>query len=914
MHSFVQGLRVFFLMGVSLNLSAATLYVDVNNTGPALPYGDWATAATNIQDAVDAAVAGDLIIVTNGVYETGARFMGGTSNRVVVPVALTVRSVNGPAVTAIRGCQVPVTICDTGAVRCVYLANKAVLSGFTLCNGAAAQVVAGQQASGGGAYGGTLTNCVVAGNAAAYGGGGAYGCCLLNCAVSNNWAGMYGGGVYSCRLGRCTVSGNSTDFYGGGAASTSMTNCVVTGNRAGLGGGLYEGTLLSSTVTGNSAVEQGGGACSVIVVCNSIIYYNSAREGANTWNCTLSTSCFPLADGAGSWSAYASNINTEPQLASASQLGANSPCRGAGRYNSVLMQPSDMDGDLWNSPPSIGCNEYISGSATGAVRLAISASAGKASPGAGVDFRADIDGRVSESTWDFGDGSVLSNRPYARHSWARQGEYEVVLRAYSDSYPAGISATTLVHVVTQPTHFVSLASSSPEWPYNSWATAATNIQDAVDAAEAAGALVLVSNGVYESGIRAVYGRSNRLAVTRPVMVRSVNGPAETIIRGYQQAQGGYGSNAVRCVYLTNDAVLSGFTLAGGATQISGYSTTRLGGGAWCEPDGVLTNCVVRDNLASQHAGGVYGGVLDNCTVTGNSASNGGGGAAWAALNGCTLATNSASSGGGAFASTLKNSAVIGNTATSSGGGASSSILNNCTLIGNLTQGNGGGTYSSTNINCILYYNSGVGSASNFWGGKLNYCCTMPLPASGQGNFTNAPALADWAGGDVRLEADSPCINAGQNASVPGATDFYGNPRISGGTVDVGASEFQSPASRISYAWLQQFQLPVDGSADYLDPDADHQNNWQEWQAGTDPTNPASALRIKETLVQGTNVSLTWSSVSNRTYFVERATNLPPSSAFLVLTTNIRGLANSTSVIDTNPPASGPAFYRVGVQP
>ena len=35
MHSFVHGLRVFFLMGVSLNLSAATLYVDVNNTGPA---------------------------------------------------------------------------------------------------------------------------------------------------------------------------------------------------------------------------------------------------------------------------------------------------------------------------------------------------------------------------------------------------------------------------------------------------------------------------------------------------------------------------------------------------------------------------------------------------------------------------------------------------------------------------------------------------------------------------------------------------------------------------------------------------------------------------------------------------------------------------------------------------------------
>jgi len=46
---------------------AGVHYVDVNSTNATPPHTNWATAATNIQDAVDAAVAWDEIVVTNGV-------------------------------------------------------------------------------------------------------------------------------------------------------------------------------------------------------------------------------------------------------------------------------------------------------------------------------------------------------------------------------------------------------------------------------------------------------------------------------------------------------------------------------------------------------------------------------------------------------------------------------------------------------------------------------------------------------------------------------------------------------------------------------------------------------------------------------------------------------------------------------
>jgi hypothetical protein len=85
---------------------------------------------------------------------------------------------------------------------------------------------------------------------------------------------------------------------------------------------------------------------------------------------------------------------------------------------------------------------------------------------------------------------------------------------------------------------------------------------------------------------------------------------------------------------------------------------------------------------------------------------------------------------------------------------------------------------------------------------------------------------DRVDGDFRLQPDSPCINAGLNIYASDGLDLDGNPRIVGGTVDVGAYEFQSPQSLLSYAWLQQYGLPTNGSADYADAEGDDLNNWR----------------------------------------------------------------------------------------
>ena len=870
---------------------ATVLYVDAGGKNPLAPFASWDTAATNIQDAINAAPPGALVVVTNGIYNRGGTVMqGAVTNRIAIRKPLVVQSVNGPLATVIEG---------AAGIRCAYLVSGAVLNGFTLRNGVSLQ--SGDPVldlNGGGAWcessSSSIFNCVFSGNSAAASGGAVSGGTLYHCSIFGNSAAGEGGGVHSGVLNNCTLTGNSAPT-GGGAHSSTLRNCIAWYN-----------------------------------LCP-----NSLLAGSNFYQCTLMSSCTaPLpASGTG-------NFSSEPLLADFSHISLASPCHGTG--SSAFTRANDIDGDPWTNPPDIGCDQYNANSITGALSVAIQVQHATVPKDYPVELAAVIGGHASSHRWSFGDGTYATNRLHASHLYAGLGDFSVVLTAYNGSNPDGVSAIAVIHVI-EAKYYVSVNSTNPSSPFISWDTAATNIQDALDVA-AIGGTVIVSNGVYNSGGRIAFGSVfNRVAVTKPVTLRSLNGPAVTFIDGNPVV----GDSAIRGVWLTNGASFSGFSIRKGGTRNAGdIQGEQCGAGLWAQSTLVtISNCVFSSNVAHWFGGGAHGGTFNNCQFVGNTVVyNNGGGASTATLNNCllrgNLATGTYASGAGAFRCTLNKCFVVGNRglgSVSGGGGADQCTLNNClvisnsapyvggvqictanncTIVGNSAAGAaqswGGGAGNSTLNNCIVYYNYSPSLPDCGYNTSASHCC-VPTLQEGPRNFTHPPGFVDLAAGDFRLQSTSSCINSGLNASAPAGTDYGGNTRIIGNAVDVGAYEFQSPTSVLSYAWLQQYGLPTDGSADFVDSDADRMNNWQEWRANTDPTSALSALRMLSVSNAPPNVAVTWQSVSHVTYYLDRSTNIGAGGSFATVRTSILSQGLITTCPDTNPPANAPVFYRVGVQ-
>jgi hypothetical protein len=312
---------------------------------------------------------------------------------------------------------------------------------------------------------------------------------------------------------------------------------------------------------------------------------------------------------------------------------------------------------------------------------------------------------------------------------------------------------------------------------------------------------------------------------KAVVLRGLIGADVTIIDG-----GGIGP-VVECVSGEGPStVLEGFTIRGGAAG--------LGGGMYnAGSSPTIRDCVFTDNSAD--IGGAirnqYGAspLIEGCSFIENTASVGGGAVVNSEghpeLRDCLFLHNHTGGGGGAIANLNAtggsvrtiNCRFFQNTAGSLSSGVidgSGGTYVNCVWSRNVSAQPHSDTAAldlaggePSVINCTIGGTTGLGvhlsaddgvpvfrntiiwdnSGGSMGGGVADVeHCDIEGGHSGYGNLDADPLFVQPGTDNLRLGEGSPCVNAGNNYAIPSGIheDLDGNPRIYGGTVDMGAYE------------------------------------------------------------------------------------------------------------------------------
>jgi len=749
-----------------------------------------------IQEAIDAAVPGDTIIVRPGTYFENLDFHGKD---------IAVVSEQGAGSTTIDAGKAGQPVKFYGGEG-----RAAKLEGFSIRNGSLPIECHNASSP-------TIVNNVIEDNEGDKGGG-------INCfnysnplisknRIRNNLAGGSGGGIYcegsNPEITNNIIENNQSLHTGGGitcsgahpfidsnliigntsvneaggiffAKSSSITtnNIIAYNISGGLGGGIHcsqsSPELVNNTIYGNQAARGGGiywQHDTTSTVTNCILWNNTAPTDPEI-ALYSAPALFEYCDIAGGWPGVG-NISSDPALedpiANDFHLTYTSPCIDSGTNDALHLPLYDFEGDLRivNDVVDMGADEFYEVIAVPAdyatIQEAIDAANERdfvvVSPGIyteNIDFRGKA---ITVRSTDIDDSTIVT----------------------TTIIDGGAAGTVVTFNTSEDPHTVLAG-------------------------------FTISNGL------AAQGGGIRCTASSPTITNCIirNNRADISGGGVILEQGSSAISRAN-VFKSNVALDAGGALTIDASTpvmeectFNGNNAGRAGGAIYCTASTVTFG----DNTFENNTAGATGGALH----VGSNTS--------AVLTGNHIIANDAGQDGGGIAlascqaPALYNNIFAANRATVSGGGIhclqSAPILTNNTFVDNIADSLGGGLCCDqgsqvTVVNTILWGDAAPAGPAIALSGAAPYA-TLSIACSdvagGQGAVSVAPGCTlDWQTGnidadplfvepqahDYHLTYHSPCRCAGDNFAphLP-EFDFEGDARIAGGgysKVDMGADEF-----------------------------------------------------------------------------------------------------------------------------
>ncbi|MBD3219012.1 MAG: hypothetical protein GF310_12120, partial [candidate division Zixibacteria bacterium] len=684
---------------------------------------------STIQDAIDAALNGDTILVADGTYSgDGNRNLNFLGKKIIVV------SQNGPE-NAIIDCQ--------GSQADPYRAflfdsgedSTSILEGFTIQNG--------WTTGSGGAIRCMNTSPII-----------------RNCRFTNNHCAIHGGAIHYYEssgvvLESCVFEENTSSGWGGAVdfheAGARIEFCTFIKDSANYGGGIHmhqsSADINNCTFVNNAAAEYGAGIHSYgsnPYVSSCLIAYSTDGEAVRG---DASMTCCNIYDNAGGdWvddiiGQYGQNGNISEKPLFCNLAGGDfsifttSPCSpmineecgligsiDVGCYGDLPIAldinygPQAQGDTIFDETPDIFWSYYDTVSST--------------QDAYEIEVGTDENWSMAEM-WSSGEIiSTDTHSVYAGNPLQEAENYFLRIRLKKDG---NWGMWMESHFYTHIDNVIHVPLDQP--------TIQAGIDEAWD-----GDTVLVADGVYT-------GEGNRdlLLINKSIVLKSENGPDNTIIdcQGTQQ-------NLHRGI--TIGSVEDTTTVFDGFTIKNAYTT--VGAGINCfSASCLITNCILRDNYAHVRGGGISidGDAfpfIRDCIFQSNSAQETGGGGyfirGWPTLDNCIFSENSSENGGGAYLL------------------AASPTIKSCTFVGNdafFGSGIYSETFNSSIENTIIAFNT---TGEGLWGEPELSCCNIYgnqggnwigpiLDQYGQnGNISVDPQFCDLENGDYSISSLSSC--------------------------------------------------------------------------------------------------------------------------------------------------------------